>query len=391
MKISGTVLFSFAFRPLFMLAGVFGIVSVAWWGIVYLCETAHPPTGMDPVSWHSHEMIYGFAAAAIGGFLLTAGASWTKRPPIAGNRLLLLVLAWILGRLAVGMGGVFGLVLTAVLDLSYLAILTCLFGNEVIKSRDRRNYKIIAILALLCGLNLLFHLEVSFVLPIPPRTSIRGALMVVLLLIATIGGRIVPNFTRNWIVKKDSVRWKPPADFSSVDKVAMVALGLWAVCWTVDPFHVISIVGAVGVAVLQLIRLYRWRSPAAFDNVLLAVLHIGYAWIPLSILMTALASYTEWIMFSATMHGLSIGAIGLLIIAVGSRAALGHTGRELKAGTAMSVSYALIVFSVLFRILAGLPELYTAGLLASAIAWCLGLVVFLIRYYPILTQPGKKS
>ncbi len=385
------LILSFAFRPLFLAAGLYAVIAIGWWGIIYLLETAFPPTALDPVAWHSHEMIYGFTVAAIGGFLLTAVASWTKRPPVSGKRLLLLTIAWISGRIAISISAIIGPVLTALIDMSYLVLLIALFGNEVIQAKDRRNYKVIVMLIVLGLLNLCFHLEYTALLPIPPRLSHRGAIMVILLLVCTIGGRIIPNFTKNWLVKNQKVHVSPPPAFGRLDMAVMISTGILAVGWTINPYYQMTILGSVIIVVLHVIRLSRWRSLSMFQDPLMLVLHVGYAWIPAGFLLSAWSAFNEALMFSAALHGLTIGAIALMVIAVGSRAALGHTGRELKAGKSMTIVFALIVTATVFRILAGLPEYYIECLTASVVSWCLAIFIFLVRYYPILTQPRVDS
>ncbi|MBT3225041.1 MAG: NnrS family protein [Deltaproteobacteria bacterium] len=391
MKNKIPVFLTYAFRPLFVAAGLYGIIATGWWGIVYLLGTAFPPTSMDPVSWHSHEMVYGFTCAAIGGFLLTAVANWTKRPPVAGHRLSLLTVAWICGRIAISLSAILGPLLTALIDLSYMVMLIVLFGNEVIKAKDRRNYKVIVMLILICLFNLMFHFEYTFSLPIPPRLSIRGAIMVILMLIGTISGRIIPNFTRNWLQKNQKEHISPPPPFGKLDMAVMGLTGLLAAGWTIDPYHIVTILGSFIISGLHIIRLARWRGFSTVPDPLLLVLHVGYAWIPVGFLLSAWAALTEALMFSAALHGLTIGAVGLMIVAVGSRSALGHTGRELKAGKVMTLVYALIVMSTIWRILAGIPDYYIECLLASILSWCLALFIFLVRFYPVLTQPRIDS
>ena len=363
------------------------MISIGWWGVIYLLGVAYPPTTMDPVSWHGHEMVYGFACAVIGGFLLTAVANWTKRPPVAGLPLLLLTIAWICGRIAISLNTFIGPVVTALADLSYMVLLIILFGNEVIRAKDRRNYKVIALLILLCLFNLMFHFEYTFSLPIPPRLSIRGAIMVILLLIGTVGGRVLPNFTQNWLIKHKKESIAAPPAFGRLDLTVMVLTGVLAVGWTIDPHYKLVILGSFVIAALHAVRLSRWRGLSTVQDPLLLVLHVGYAWIPIGLLLSGWAALMEVIMHSAALHGLTIGAIGLTIIAMGSRVSLGHTSREMKAGKAMTLAYILIVISTVLRIFAGFPEFYVVGLTASIICWCLAFFIFLLRYYPILTQP----
>lgn len=391
MSKTNSILFSFAFRPLFLCAAVFGIISIGWWVIIYILEIGLPPIATDPVSWHGHEMLFGFVGAAIGGFLLTAVASWTQRPAVKDWRLMILTVAWLTGRVAFSLSSVIGPLLTALFDLSYPVLLFLFFTNEVVQAGDRRNYKVAIFLALFAFFNLLYQFEYTFFISILPKTSLRGGIMVTLLLVTTIAGRIIPNFTRNWLLKNRPDYHKTPTPLNLFDKVVMVITLSFAVCWVLIPYHPLTNYGAILTAILHLARLSRWCGWATRSDSFILVLHMGYLWIPLSLLLIGLSHLTGQIMFSASLHGLTIGTLLLLIVAVGSRAALGHSGRELKAFGAMPVSYYLISVSAIFRILATWPAFHLEFLVLSAVALILALLIFTYHYFPILTQPPQSK
>ena len=273
---SKSVFFSYAFRSLFLLAGIFGMITIGWWALVYLYAIAWPPISMDPISWHNHEIVFGFISAAIGGFLLTSVASWTGRPPVSGRRLKVLALLWLAGRMAVSLSLYLNYYVTWAIDSSYLIYLTYLFGNEVVRGKDKRNYKLIGLLVLFLLSDLLFFLEITLLIEIPPRFSIRSALMIVLLILLTIAGRIIPNFTRNWIKNHLGDNRKFPPALNNLDRMVMILTGLFSAIWIFDPYQPVAGGLAIGLGGVHAVRLSRWRGGSTLGEPLMAVLHVGY-------------------------------------------------------------------------------------------------------------------
>ena len=385
-----SIFFSYAFRPLFLLAGLFGTISVIWWVFIYLWWMALPPIAMEPIAWHGHEMLFGFLVPAIGGFLLTAVGSWTSRPPLTGFPLLLLSCSWLIGRLAVTCSLYLNWYLITLSDLSFLAILIYLFGKEVFASNDQRNYKVVGFLILLLILNLSFHLEYPQKFPIPQRYSVRGAIMVVLLIAATIGGRIIPNFTRNWLIKNKPENSTMPVPFNPFDRIVMGSTAIFALIWLYDTHLKTTGIISIVLGFLHLIRLFRWQGLKTWKDPFISVLHVGYAWIALSFILLGISSLTINLVFGSGIHGFTIGGFSLLIVAVGSRAALGHTGRELKIGNTMKLAYLFIILAAVFRVLATNIIGYREMIIISAICWVSGLTHFLFCYWPVLTKPSLK-
>lgn len=385
-----SVFFSYAFRPLFLLAGLFGAISIIWWVFIYLWWVALPPIAMEPIAWHGHEMLFGFLVPAIGGFLLTAVGSWANRSPITGLPLLILSGSWLVGRLAVTFSLHLNWYLITFADLSFLIILIYLFGKEVILGKDQRNYKIIGFLILLLILNLSFHLEYPQKLAIPQRYSVRGAIMVVLLIATTIGGRIIPNFTRNWLIKNRPECLMMPVALNLFDRIVMGLTAVFAVIWLYDTHFKITGVVSIILGFLHLIRLFRWQGLKTWKDPFISVLHVGYAWISLSFILLGISNLTEMLVFGSGIHGFTIGGFSLLIVAVGSRAALGHTGRALKIGNSMKLAYLLIILAAVFRVSATHIMGYREMIIISAICWVSGLAHFLICYWPVLTKPALK-
>ena len=124
----GWALFASGFRPFFLLAGATAVINMLVWLTVYVAPGQWPEGDIAAVWWHAHEMLFGFVAAAIGGFLLTAVPNWTGRSPYNGPALYLLVAAWLAGRLALAPLGLFSPVMRAVADLAFFPLLAIILA-----------------------------------------------------------------------------------------------------------------------------------------------------------------------------------------------------------------------------------------------------------------------
>lgn len=374
---SGPALFSFGFRPFFLAAGAWAAFGIMLWLPQYLGALTLP-TALSPLDWHIHEMLYGYVAAAIAGFLLTAIPNWTGRLPVNGLPLLGLALHWLAGRAAILFSAAIGGIAAAAIDVSFLVTLAAVAAREIIAGQNWKNLRVLFILALLAAGNIVFHAEV--LLRGAADYGVRIAIAAVILLISLIGGRIVPSFTGNWLARNNPGR--RPAPFSRFDKAALAACALALVGWIVAPAH-----AAVGVlmliaGVVLAARLARWAGDRALADRLVLVLHVGYAFVPLGFLLLGAAVFTN-LPPTAGIHAWTAGAIGLMTLAVMTRATLGHTGRPLRASPTTEIMYALVLLSALLRIsaaLAGSPALVDyAGL-----AWIGGFMLFVVTFGPLL-------
>lgn len=384
-----TVLFTYAFRPLFLLATVYAIVIVPLWAAAWLGHLPMPSGLGTPMRWHAHEMIYGFAGAAIGGFALTAVATWTKRPPISGGPLIILSALWLLARVLLSLPHP-GLRLPGMLaDLGYAALLFALMSREVIGARNQRNYKVLLILGLYALANALFFLGVSHRLAWTDA-CLFGGLWLLVLLINLIGGRVIPGFTRNWLKRQVSEQSRspiklPPA-FDRFDLLATLFLTAFVILHLVDaPPRLLAVTG-IAAAALMLIRLARWQGIHSRGEPIVWVLHLGFAWIPVGLFLLSAAQFGA-VPQSAGVHALTSGAITTMILAIAGRAALGHTGRPLESHPVLTAAYVLITIAAICRVAATIGPAARALLAASAAAWSLGFLCFAWRYLPILTQP----
>lgn len=368
------------FRPFFFGAATWAVIAIGLW-LVELTGAIALPTGFDPVAWHRHEMLFGFVGAAICGFLLTAIPNWTGRMPIAGKPLLALFGLWAAARLAVLTSGATGLWAAAVFDIGLFVSLALLAGREVMMSKNR-NLPVVALVLLFAVADAGDYLQAGGV--IGGDYGWRGAIALVILMISLIGGRIIPSFTRNWLVKS-GMGGALPTQPQSLDVLILASTAIALLFWLVVPGSRLTGAMLVIASLAQALRLSRWGGARTFSDPLVAILHVGYAWVPVGLFLLGLAVAGADLPRSAGIHALTAGAMTTMILAVMSRASLGHTGRELKASRATSLAYVCVTVGAALRVAASLgiggstPILDVAGAL-----WGAGLLVFAIAYAPVL-------
>jgi uncharacterized protein involved in response to NO len=381
---SGLAILNYGFRPFFFLAGLSAALGMAVW-LAEMSGIFLVPSVFPPLTWHAHEMLFGFAVAAIAGFLLTAIPNWTGRLPLHGRPLLILVLLWLSGRLAVAASAFIGAWPAAVIDLAFLAALLFVVGREIVAGKNWRNLPMLAAIAALLAANALMHCE-PLNLGTFGTTGWRLAIGVATLLIALVGGRIVPSFTRNWLAKKPSGGM--PAAFARFDQLTLAMTVTALVCWMALPGSGVASALLAIAAVLNVARLCRWRGYRTISDPLVWIMHVGYAWVGFGLGLLALAQLPELLSESAAVHGLTAGAIGTMTLAVMTRAIRGHTGRPLRADAGTTTVYVLVTVSALSRITAALwPALYDSLLWIAGVAWIAAFSGFLLLYGPMLLAP----
>ncbi|MFA9411939.1 MAG: NnrS family protein [Deltaproteobacteria bacterium] len=385
-----TVLFTYAFRPLFLLATLYALAVVPVWAAAWLGYLPMPTSLGTPSWWHAHEMIYGFAWAAIGGFALTAVATWTKRPPVAGAPLMILSALWVTARVLFVLPSPSLLPPAIAADLGYGLLLFVLMSREVIAARSQRNYTVLVILGLLPVTDALFFWgmtqNASWTM-----TALFAGLWLVVMLINLIGGRVIPGFTRNWLKRQLVEQKREPATlpptFDRFDLFTTSLMVAFAVLHLLGaPSRWIAVLGLL-TSVMLFIRLTRWQGIHTGSEPLVWVLHVAFSWLPLGFLFLAFAEL-GLLPRTAGIHALTSGAITTMIIAIAGRAALGHTGRPLESHPVLTAAYVLITAAAICRVAATVGPEARALLALSAVAWFLGFVCFAWRYVPILTQ-GK--
>lgn len=376
---AGPAIFSYGFRPFFFAGAIWAALGILLWLPQFFGEYALP-TAMGPLDWHVHEMLYGYVAAVIAGFLLTAIPNWTGRLPICGRPLALLAALWLAGRVAILLSAKTGYAIAAAIDVAFLATMAAVTLREIIAGRNWRNLRVLAILLVLIGGNILFHLEVLRfgAAEYGTRIGIAGAIGLIMI----IGGRIVPSFTRNWLVRCNPGRL--PTPFSRYDGVSVAVAAVALAAWVALPTHTVSAMMLVAAGVLHAVRLGRWAGDRTVADRLVLVLHVAYGFVPLGFVLVGCAIL--WPMAaptSAGLHAWMAGAIGLMTLAVMTRASLGHTGRALTASAATQTIYALALVAAIARIAAAFTG-SVALLHLAAFAWIAAFGGFAVVFAPLL-------
>jgi uncharacterized protein involved in response to NO len=380
-------LFAYGFRPFFLLASLYAALAVPIW-LLLMTGAITVPTGLAAMQWHGHEMVFGFALAGIAGFYLTAVPNWTGAPPVSGGRLAILVALWLAARVAMCHSAVLPAWLVAAADLALLPVLAAFVFPALIAARQPRNLIFLVIPLALETAILLVQLEPLGFVPDgwdPAWSGLQLGIDLALLLITVIGGRIVPTFTANALRARGATAL--PVSLPWRDRLAILAmLGVLLA----DLFADATIVGVVALAAagLNAARLAGWRGRAVLDTPLLWVLHLGYGWLIVGLALKAAAGLTDLVPASAALHALTVGAVGTMMLAVMSRAVLGHTGRPLVAAPSTVAAYALVSLAAVLRIVAAVsPESYLGLIRVSGVAWSLAFALFLWRYAPLLVRP----
>ena len=377
---AGPTLFSYGFRPFFLGGALWSALGILLWLPQYFGELSLP-TAFTPLDWHIHEMLFGYVAAIAAGFLLTAIPNWTGRLPVNGYPLAGLGALWLAGRVAVSGSAIWGAVLAAVIDVAFLATLAAVVLREIVAGKNWRNLRVLVVLALLIAGNIVFHIEV--IARGGADYGIRLGIAASIGLIVLVGGRIVPSFTHNWLVRNNPGRL--PRTFSRFDALTIGCSVLALAMWVVSPQLAAAGLALMIAGVLQAIRLARWAGDRTLADRLVLVLHVGYAFVPLGffLLGAAILWPSKWPV-SAALHAWTAGAIGLMTLAMMTRVSLGHTGQKLAASAATQMIYLCVLVAALARIAAAFAPSSILLLHIAASAWILAFGGFAGIFGPLL-------
>lgn len=373
----GFALWALGFRPFYLLASSFAAISILLWALQFTGWLPRPY--LTGPLWHAHEMVFGFTLAVVVGFLFTAGRNWSGRPTPTGRTLMALACLWVAGRvLVLTPWGAASAAVNAAFPLAAAVSLAIPFW----RSRNRRNYFFIGLLALMGFANLGLHLSQLAVVELPAWLGVQLALDVVLFIMAVMGGRVIPMFTNNGVPHANAVRHPRVEKLALGSVLALLAAGLL-------PLPPVAMAGIAALAAAAHgTRLALWQPWATTRKPLVWVLHLGYAWIVLHLALRAAASL-GWLPTSAATHALTVGAIGSLVIGMMTRTARGHTARPLKADQADTSAYALVACAAVVRVFLPLfwPAWTLPAILLSAACWSAGFGLYAVRYWPVLSRP----
>lgn len=362
------------FRLFFLLAGLFAVVAMVLWAIVL---AGHGPA-LGPL-WHGHEMLFGYAGAVIAGFVLTAAANWTKRPTLVRMPLAALALVWVAARIVVALPAAPD-GLKAALCAGFFVFLAIGVGRPIVATGSRRNYGIIAVLCIFAALELLYWFS-----PAMRARVLDAALLFILVMVALIGGRVIPAFTRNAVT---GLRVRPGGLWRDrVAMAALVALGVLALI-PATPRPLFAAVAALG-ALAHAARMLGWGGTKTLRRPILWVLQVAYFCLPAGLALWAAQYFGAPIPFWVPLHVLAVGALGLMTLGMMTRVSLGHTGRLIVANKATTLAYVLLIAAVVVR--AGGPFLGAANwqtfMVVAAGLWALAFALFVLAYTRILVSP----
>lgn len=379
------VFLSRGFRPFFLGAALWAVIAIGLW-VAMLTTGFALPIRFAPLTWHVHEMLFGFVLAAVAGFLLTAIPEWTGRQPVSGKLLGLLCGLWLLGRVDALCSGLPPLWLAIAADIAFPVALVAVVAREIVAAGGRR-LMIVPVCALTLA-QLLMDLGGEAGIGDLSAYGWRLGLAAILIQISVIGGRIVPAFTRNWLMRRGEERVPPTAGI--IDRAALGALHAALIAWVFFPEARLTGLALFGGAAVNLWRLSRWRGLATRAEPIVLVLHVGYAWLVIGVAALGLAAWDAAFPLSAAIHALTVGAIGTMILAVMTRATRGHTGRVLTADRTTTLIYVLVGFATVARITAAFAtQTHLSWLIAAGALWVSAFGLFALRYAPFLLRPRR--
>ncbi len=386
---SGSALFSVGFRPFFLLGSAWAALALPIWLCVYAGKVVLP-SALPPTLWHVHEMVFGFAFAIVAGFLLTAIPNWTGRLPLKGAPLAGLASLWLAGRLAVLFSGSIGPHAAAFIDLAFPVAFGLVIARELVAGRNWRNLPMLVALSLLtCG-STLVHLEaIGYAMTAPLGN--RLGIATILLLIALVGGRIVPSFTRNWLAKARP-NGRLPAQAGRLDMVLLLVTVAGLFAWVAVPKSAAAPWMALAAGVATGFRLSRWCGLATLAEPLVFILHVGYGWLALGLVLLGFNGLAAVLPQTTALHALTVGAIGTMTLAVMTRATLGHSGQALTAGRGTVLIYGLVTVAALLRLAAPLGgESFLVVTWSAGAAWSGAFGLFVLLYSPHLMRRRQQT
>ncbi|MGB5396511.1 MAG: NnrS family protein [Gammaproteobacteria bacterium] len=374
-------LFDLGFRPFFLLAGISAVVLVAFW--VYDYATGSSESNYYPaIVWHGHEMIFGYSVAVIAGFLLTAVRNWTGLQTPGGYPLAGLVLLWLAGRVSALYSGVLPHWSIAFIDLAFLPVLAIVLSVPLLRKRQKHNLVFLLVLMALTVANVLVHLQLLGLTEASASQGLNFAIYVIVFLVSVLGGRVIPFFTETAIPAATARKWPSVEMLSLGSLVVLMGLDLLAVA----PVAIMLV--AILAALAHGVRLFGWYHRRVLLVPLLWVLHLGYAWLVVGFALKALAA-AGLINPMLALHAFTTAGIGTMTLGMMARVALGHTGRELRIGRWITLSFVLANLAAVARVLLPVmvPQMYNDCVVLAGVLWSAAFAIFVFNYAGILVRP----
>jgi len=368
------------FRPFFLLGALYSVVTLLMWGGFFAGHGPPPTFMLDPVSWHAHEMIFGYTMAIVAGFLLTAVANWTGGAPVRQIHLAGLCALWLAGRVVMNFD--LGLSEIAVIVVEGAFILTLAFSLAIplLKSWNKRNFVFLVLLSILfaCDLNFIITQE---------STSLYVAVMIIVAMISLIGGRIIPAFTVVALHGRGEEAKQIPQEKLDVMALLSLALIILVLVFIGQEGAILAVTSFIS-AIIHALRLRRYHTRRILGDPMVWILHVGYGWVIVGLLLLGVSAL-GLLPFSISLHAFTTGAIGSMTLGMMCRVALAHTGRNLNATKLTILSFLLLQCAALIRVfgLVIAPDYTAEWLIGSATLWVLCFSLYILIYAPILWKP----
>lgn len=377
-------LFNLGFRPFFLGASVFSIVSLTFWMVIYSGYAQMRLTPVSSAQWHAHEMLFGYAFAIIAGFLLTAVKNWTGIQTLHGKRLVALFILWGSARCVMLITPNLFTV-AAILDIAFNLALAYAVAAPIIKVKQWRQLGILAKIAILTLANAAFYAQALGQLADGARIGIVVGLYLTISLILVISRRVVPMFIERGVKEKIVLKQLKWLDISIMLLLVILLFNELA-----TQNAAASIVAGVLLFLANGYRLFNWHTAGIWKAPLLWSLYCGLWLINLGFLLLALSYLTDSVSMILAMHAWAIGGIGLVTLAMMARVSLGHTGRSIhEPPNTLPYVFRFMIAGTLLR--AVLPifasEYYFAWVVAAYICWVIGFTLLIVQYFAIWIKP----
>jgi uncharacterized protein involved in response to NO len=374
-------LFAMGFRVFFVLASASALLLILVWNALFNAELKFS-NYFSSTTWHAHEMLLGYAVAVIAGFLLTAVKNWTGKTTLEGDHLAALALLWVYGRILPFYSGLLPDAMIALVDMAFLPILMIFIGRAMLQAKYYQGSIYLLMLALMTTGNALIHGEQLGLFTHTATIGLQGVLATLVLMMVVVTGKVVPFFIERAL--SGTLILRRPL----LDRCALSSAALLFITQLVGGAPALIILFALITAGLHSLRLAGWYVPRIRYVPLLWVLCVGYAWIIIGFLLTALAAL-GWCAASLALHAFTVGGIGVLSIGMMARVALGHTGRALRVSNAITLAFVFINLAALCRVLLPLTWLngYNYFIYVATLCWLAAFALFVVIYWPILVKP----
>ncbi|VAW41970.1 NnrS protein involved in response to NO, partial [hydrothermal vent metagenome] len=380
---NNSALFSLGFRPFFLGATIFAFLVMSTWVLVYLFSSQNSIFSYYSATiWHAHEMVFAYSMAVIAGFLLTAIKNWTGVQTVNGSMLMLLVGIWVIGRIAPFVVNIPWLI--ALLDILFLPVLAAFIAIPLVQVGNKRNYFMIVFVLIIGMLNMLVHLDLLGVINNVANYAINTAFYLIIALIIVMAGRVFPMFSQNGVASRYQVQ-----RYSLIEKLVIPSYLIFMLCLIYIRIPVVVALASLFAAVVHGIRLRGWYNPQIWQVPLVWVLHVGYLFLIIGFLLSAISSYIPSLYFIA-LHAFSIGTLGVITLGMMARVSIGHTGRNLKfPPKVVKLIFLLMIAATIVRVIIPLFDIgiYQWTIIVSGLLWSLAFILFVWSYTKILVSP----